>query len=823
MGVPIFGSSYLRTILGRAERVDGLSFSPGTRRVSATMIVQGMRRTRAYIVGLSFLPPLVLFSASVFAQRPQFVDQTLSAGVDYLQYLTREPPFCLFGGGYDCTPADMSGGAAVGDVNGDGWPDLYVTRLEQQDILFLNEGDGTFTDGTLDAGLTLVVNSNGAGFADIDNDGDQDLYLTTLGEAQFYLFINDGFGSFSEEALDRGAAVATPLERFGFSVAFGDYDRDGFLDLYTTEWNNRSVSCVGSATRLLHNLGAEAPGFFEDVTAHAGVALENSGEPQSFGFAPAFVDLDNDDWLDLAVVADFGSSRLFWNNRDGTFSDGTVAAQVGTESSGMGSTFGDFDGDGLLDWFVTAIHRGAEPNSGNRLYRNKGDRSFDDVTDAVGVRAGDWGWGAVALDYDNDGDRDLAMTNGVVWSSRFDDDPTVFWENDNGLMTEVTAEVGITDRGNGKGILTFDYDGDGDLDLFIVNSGGHPVLLRNDGGNDQAWLRVVVEGGLSNRDGYGAVAWVLPSGSAPSQIAVVGASSHFLGQSERVLHFGLGTETNAVAELRVRWPGGTEAVLNDVPLNSTIKVVEPIGTMLEPRLVGHGMADCDQDGVADACGIELNVSADCNQDGVPDRCQLEGNDCNANRIPDACDLTLLDCNRDGVVDACQPSIADCDSNGVPDSCDIWNGFDCDGNSVPDACDLADRSLDCDQNGALDRCQIVWSPESDCDGDGQVDACQLTAAPELDCHADGVLDVCQPELGCGTSAAPDGGPIEVPPTGDEAPPGGDASPSSDFGPGDGNDLLGGPRASDCRSSPPAVWALLMGLWFRARRARKRRNH
>lgn len=276
-----------------------------------------------------------LFLSDSILPQPVFTDVTASAGVTYLQHAAKFPPNCIFGSGLACEPERMSGGATVGDVDGDGDLDLYVTRIDASDVLFINQGNGKFLDGTAAAGLGgFHVQSNGAAFADIDNDGDLDLYVVTMGDAndpannRNYLFINDGSGSFTEDVVARGAAVITTAWHRSFSIAFGDYDRDGWVDIHTTEW--RPLQARHS--RLLRNLGAAAPGSFEDTTVAAGVdlALVDS-------FASSFTDLDGDGWQDLVVAADFRRSRLFWNNGDGTFRDGTAAAGVGTDENGMGS------------------------------------------------------------------------------------------------------------------------------------------------------------------------------------------------------------------------------------------------------------------------------------------------------------------------------------------------------------------------------------------------------------------------------------------------------------------------------------------------------
>ncbi len=540
-----------------------------------------------------------------------FRDATESSGLTYVQHEAREPGNCLFDNmsreteeeqrGMLCDAERMTGGAAAGDFDGDGAIDLIVTRLDGHDLLYRNRGNGQFDEVSAEVGLSdWNLASNGALWGDIDNDGDLDLFITTVGDTRHYLFINQG-GEFTEEAMERGTAVETGDRRIGFSATFGDYDRDGFLDLHVTEW--RPSQLVGEAragVRLLRNRGADAPGFFEDVTESAGVAMEQvvSQTQQdltvgTFAFGSTFVDLDGDGWPELAVSSDFGTSRLFWNNGDGTFTDGTLDARVGTAQNAMGTTFGDYDADGDLDWFVTSVYstsRGSPggdeegTKDGNRLFRNDGDRRFSDVTDLAGVRNGSWGWGAAFFDADNDGDLDLTMTNGMLMMPGYGADAMRYWENQGkGTFRSRSTEVGLDDIEDGKGLLVFDADGDGDLDVFVVNNASEPRLYLNQSRGAGSWLRVTLEGTISNRQGLGARVSVNAVG-LPEQIREMGVSSHFLGQSESALHFGLSDADTA--DLIIRWPAsGYITTLNGVPADRWILVTEgePGYEVVSPR------------------------------------------------------------------------------------------------------------------------------------------------------------------------------------------------------------------------------------------------
>ena len=515
---------------------------------------------------------LELTPAASQAMPPTFNEISLAAGADYLHAVVHPAGVPV-----------MAGGVAAGDYDGDGWTDLYVTVLDGPDILFRNN-QGTFVDvsATAFAGTTTVTQSNGAGWGDIDNDGDLDLYVTALEEGRYFLYNNNGNGTFTEVATARGADVSGPDAHYGFSVAFGDYDVDGYLDIFMAEWRPDFDNPTGAPpnTRLLHNLGAANPGHFEDLTDAAGVSMDNiqsqtlENAVGSYGFSPRFTDLDADGLPDLAVAADFGTSRLFWNDGDGTFTDGTLAAGVGSDSNGMGSTVGDYNGDGWLDWYVTSI----EGASGNRLYENLGNRTFAEVSVAAGVRNGDFGWGASFFDHDNDGDLDIVGTTG--WNSPlYDADPMHLWENDgNGVFTDVGPTAGITDTRQGRGLVVFDVDKDGDLAVFGVNNGEHPVLYENIGGNANDWLRVETLGTVSNRDGIGAFITVVPDLSAPGDFMVreIDGGSNFLGQNEIIAHFGLGLNAGTIDLMTVRWPSGVTREYTNVAVNTLMTVAEPI-------------------------------------------------------------------------------------------------------------------------------------------------------------------------------------------------------------------------------------------------------
>lgn len=524
----------------------------------------------------------------------------------------------------------MTAGLAAGDFDGDGLVDLFFTRVGATDALYRNLGGGTFEDVSATAGFTAATPSNGVAAADIDNDGDLDLMVLGSQSTRHFLYINDGSGRFVEDAIARGADVSSPagsLNRQGMGVAFGDYDGDGYVDMLTTD-HSRPTSSNGS--RLLRNLGAANPGHFEDVTEAAGLnvyrpALAVTNPPNAYRFQPQFSDLDRDGRMDIVIAADSRTSQLFWNNGDGTFTDGTLAAGVGTDKSGMGTALGDYDRDGDLDWFVTAIYdttfSGANP--GNRLYRNNGNRTFTDVTTVAGVRATgpglSWGWGTSFFDYDNDADVDLIATDGFI--TGYTADRTTLWRNNlDGTFSDVSVASGITDTGQGRGLVHLDFDGDGDLDVVIANYGAAPIVYRNDGGNQNSWLRVKTEGAISNRDGIGAWIKVTPDVASPQSFQVweIRSGDSYLSQSEMAAHFGLGALEGRVDLVEVTWP--TSGILQryvDLPVNVTLLAREQL------------LGDFNGDGTVDAADYTVwrnwngatgeNLAADvAGPGGLPD-------------------------------------------------------------------------------------------------------------------------------------------------------------------------------------------------------------
>lgn len=524
-------------------------------------------------------------------------------------------------------PADMSmtSGAAVADVDADGDPDLYVTRVGLPNSLYRNDGDGTFTDIAAEAGLDRAAPAGGyqgsgaAAFADVDGNGCLDLYVagagngTQSGEAA--LFVNDCAGRFTDETAARGVALpptTANLGAQGHGVTFGDYDRDGHLDLLVLHWDpaflggnagqvafeqhpdpeslceraaanraagsDRTSSAGPNRSRLFRNDGT---GRFTDVTATVGLPLDRIA-----AFTGEFVDVDDDGWDDLLIAGDFCTSALFRNDGGTGFTDITEAAGVGTDENGMGSVVRDVDGDGRPDWFVTSIgartgsagcttRSGNTGCSGNRLYLNRGDGRFDDATDELAVRHGWWGWGAAIEDFGNDGRLSIAQTNGYYGEDpprdRFVTDPMRLWVRAPGSdadapFTEAAEAAGIRANEVGHALVAFDHDLDGDLDVFVANFGAAPVLLRNDAPEDRHWVTVRLDDPSrpGNRAGIGAKVRV--TGGDTEVTGWIGTAGSYESQRLPELHVGLG-DADADVTVEVWWPGADQPQRAEVPVD----------------------------------------------------------------------------------------------------------------------------------------------------------------------------------------------------------------------------------------------------------------
>lgn len=495
----------------------------------------------------------------------------------------------------------MGGGVAVFDYDNDNRLDLYFTngaRLDdpvpkgaspdKSDARFWNrlyrqKSDGTFEDATERAGVRGAGYAMGAAAADYDNDGWVDLYVTSYGAN--ILYRNKGDGTFEDVTRRTGAAAS------GWSTGAGwfDYDRDGRLDLFLLrylDWDFQigDVYCgeqragyraychpdnFKGATNILFR--QKADGTFEDVSAAARVA-----DPAGKGLGVAFSDFDNDGWTDVFVANDSVRQFLYRNNGDGTFEDVGLLSGVGYDENGrtfagMGVDAGDYDNDGLVDVFITALSNETYP-----LFRNTGDLSFTYTTNTAGVGQITLlysGWGARFVDFDNDGRRDIFVAQGHVLDTiektssylTYKQTPLLM-RNTGKMFVNVSASAGgafnvpLAARGAAFG----DLDSDGDTDIIIGVTDGSPVILRNDGTKNH-WLGLTLTGTRANRQGIGARVTVTDVGGAKQIFDATTAGSYLSSHDARVI-VGLGA-MSGVRSVEIRWPGGKTQTVNKLEVN----------------------------------------------------------------------------------------------------------------------------------------------------------------------------------------------------------------------------------------------------------------
>jgi hypothetical protein len=504
----------------------------------------------------------------------------------------------------------MGSGVAWIDYDQDGMMDLYFIQSAATDaykppaplhsVLYHNNGDGTFTDVTQKSGLGGEGHyGQGVAVGDFDNDGWPDIYVTGYGSA--ILYRNNHNGTFTDVTAKAGVA-----DQGGWSTSAGwfDYDKDGWLDLVVTnyiEWSPKTnLWCgertpgyrsycnpgnyKGQKTKLYHN---NRDGTFTDVSDKSGVGL-----PESKGMGVVLADFNNDGWPDIAIANDTWPNFLFLNNHDGTFKDvslisGIAASEDGRYEAGMGIDAADVDGDGLLDVYIT--HLDLELN---RLYHNNGDGGFTDDTYPSGIGNKAMllsGIAAKFVDYDNDGWPDILQLNGAMldnvhlYHSEISyKEPLLMFRNlGKGKFDKVSDSLGadFMHPVAGRGLATADFDNDGDIDIAVNSRGETPELLRNDGGNGNHWLEVLLIGTKSNRDGTGAVLKLTSEGFMHMQQTEGGTS--YMSASDPRLHFGLGKRTK-IESLEITWPSGQVDKLTNLPVDKIIAVKEGVGIV--PRL-----------------------------------------------------------------------------------------------------------------------------------------------------------------------------------------------------------------------------------------------
>jgi hypothetical protein len=517
---------------------------------------------------------------------PHFVDVAAEAGVVAPTWCGREDkPHILESGGT---------GLALFDYDGDGDLDLYLVngwRLDGaevvergRNVLYRNRGDGTFEDVTDRAGVGDDGWGTGVAVGDVDGDGAPDLLVTNFGPDVLYR--NRGDGTF--EPIAGGPSIDGWSTGAAFFDADGDGDQDLFLGAYidctldqvlharaTLDWEGMKVmlgpfGLEGLGNRYFENAGG---GVFREATRAAG--LEDVGLYYTFGVAA--LDLDGDRDLDLYAANDSNPNYLYRNDGRGHFQEvglwsGAALDAAGNAQAGMGLAASDLDGDGDLDLLVTNFYKDV-----STLYRNQGDFVFEDVTATLGLAGVTYqplSWGTAIEDLDLDGDLDLFIANGHIYpqADLAPTSETTFKQRNLLLLSAGGRFADATDRAgpglevteSSRGLAAGDLDLDGDLDLAVANVDAPPTLLRNDSRSGGGWMLVDAPGALR--------AELEAAGGRQIRHRVVGGS--FLSVSDSRLHFGLAT-AERVDRLTLLWPDGTRSVLNDLPVDRALVVRRP--------------------------------------------------------------------------------------------------------------------------------------------------------------------------------------------------------------------------------------------------------
>jgi hypothetical protein len=541
------------------------------------------------------------------ASLPQLVDITDSTGIKFDHLSSPEQKYIV---------ESMSGGVALIDYDRDGWPDIYFTNAQSVDMalagkkarsaLYHNNHDGTFTDVTDKAGVGYPCWAMGAVVGDYNNDGWPDLLVTCFGGVVLYR--NNGDGTFTDVTKQAGLSNDS---QWATGAAFGDYDRDGWVDLFvshyvdfhlddlpafgsrqTCKYRGVDVQCgprglKGSSSYLYHNNG---DGTFTDVSKKAGIR----DSPNAFGLTAVWSDFDDDGHLDLFLANDAGRNYLYQNDGGGHFNEigfaaGVAASQDGAEQANMGVALGDYLHTGRFSIAIT--HFSDEYAA---LFRNDGRLSFTDVSYTSGIAPSTTpyvGWGDAFFDFDNAGWLDLFMVNGHVYPQvdtaeagpKYLEPGLLFYNQRNGTFKEISKLLGpaLQLPRVSRGVAVGDLFNDGRMDIVIENLKGAPTILQPQGGPSNHWIGFELVGSKSNRLALNARVKVT-AGDLVQTYAVLSGGS-YLSQNDLRIHVGLGS-SKRVDKVEIFWPAGTTEVLTDLTVDRIYDVKEGEGIVAHEKI-----------------------------------------------------------------------------------------------------------------------------------------------------------------------------------------------------------------------------------------------